>query len=146
MEALKHAAVLAKAGHGQVVAAMAEPGVGKSRLFYEFKATSRSGWMVLEAFSVSHGKATAYLPVLELLRDYCRIGADDDIRTRREKVTGRILALDRSLEDTLPYIFALLGLSEGDDPLDQMDAQVRRRRTHEAIKRVLLREVAESDR
>ena len=58
MEALKHAAEQAKAGHGQIVAAMAEPGVGKSRLFFEFKATSQSGWMVLETFSVSHGKAS----------------------------------------------------------------------------------------
>ena len=57
MEALKHAAEQAKSGHGQIVAAMAEPGVGKSRLFFEFKATSQSGWMVLETFSVSHGKA-----------------------------------------------------------------------------------------
>jgi hypothetical protein len=53
MEALKHAAELARAEHGQIVAAMAEHGVGKSRLFFEFKATSESGWMVLEAFSVS---------------------------------------------------------------------------------------------
>ena len=58
MEALKHAAEQAKSGHGQIVAAMAEPGVGKSRLFFEFKATSQSGWMVLETFSVSHGKAS----------------------------------------------------------------------------------------
>jgi class 3 adenylate cyclase len=60
MEAMKHAARLAQAGHGQIVAAMAEPGVGKSRLFFEFKATSQSGWMVLETFSISHGKASAY--------------------------------------------------------------------------------------
>jgi tetratricopeptide (TPR) repeat protein len=140
MEALKHAAELAKAGHGQVVAAVAEAGVGKSRLFYEFKAVSQSEWMVLEAFSVSHGKATAYLPVLELLHDYFRIGSDDNARTRREKVGGKALMLDRALEDTLPYLFALLGLSEGEDPLTGMDAQMRRRRTHEVIKRVLLRE------
>ena len=69
MEALKHAAEQAKAGHGQIVAAMAEPGVGKSRLFFEFKAISQSGWMVLETFSVSHGKASAYLPVIDLLRE-----------------------------------------------------------------------------
>jgi hypothetical protein len=40
--------------------------------------------MVLEAFSVSHGKASAYLPVLELLREYLRINAADDPRARRE--------------------------------------------------------------
>ena len=44
MAALKHTAEQARAGHGQIVAAMAEPGVGKSRLFFEFKATSQSGW------------------------------------------------------------------------------------------------------
>ncbi len=119
---------------------MAEAGTGKSRLYFEFKAKNQTGWMVLEAFSVSHGKATAYLPLLELLRDYMRITAGDDLRTRREKVTGRILALDRTLEDTLPYLFALLGLNEGEDPLTQMDPQIRRRRMHDAIKRILLRE------
>ncbi|MBV8772251.1 MAG: AAA family ATPase, partial [Deltaproteobacteria bacterium] len=70
MEALKHAADQAQTGHGQIVAVMADPGVGKSRLFYEFKATSQAGWMVLEAFSVSYGKASAYLPVLDLLSQY----------------------------------------------------------------------------
>jgi hypothetical protein len=45
MEALKQAAELVKAGHGQVVAAMAEAGVGRSRLFYEFKAVSQSEWI-----------------------------------------------------------------------------------------------------
>ena len=44
-----------------------EPGVGKSRLLFEFKAVSQSGWMVLETFSVSHGKASAFLPVIDLL-------------------------------------------------------------------------------
>jgi predicted ATPase len=140
MEALKHAAEQAKGGHGQIVAAMAEPGVGKSRLFFEYKATSQSGWMVLETVSVSHGKASAYLPAIDLLRNYFRIANEDDERTRREKVAGRIAILDRGLEDTLPYLFSLLGIVEGDDPLAQMDGQIKKRRTLEAIKRIVLRE------
>ena len=60
--------------------------------------------------------------------------------TRREKVTGRVVALDRSLEDTLPYLFSLLGIVEGDDPLAQMDGQIKKRRTLDAIKRIVLRE------
>jgi len=140
MEALKHAAEQAKGGHGQIAAAMAEPGVGKSRLFYEFKAISQSGWMVLEAISVSYGKASAYLPVIDLLRTYFRIVNEDDERTRREKVNGKVLTLDRGLEDTLPYLLSLLGIVEGDDPLTQMDGQIKKRRTLEAIKRIILRE------
>jgi len=97
---MKAAAEQAMAGHGQIVAAVAEPGVGKSRLFYEFKVKNQSGWMVLEAFSVSYGKASAYLPMIDLLQGYFKITAEDDPRTRREKVNGRIVTLDPALEDT----------------------------------------------
>src|SRR4029079_7188595 len=58
----------AKAGHGQIVGVMGEPGLGKSRLFYEFKLLSPVGCLILEAYSVSHGKASPYLPVIELLK------------------------------------------------------------------------------
>jgi class 3 adenylate cyclase/tetratricopeptide (TPR) repeat protein/ribosomal protein L40E len=140
MEALKRAAEQARSGHGQILATMAEAGTGKSRLFYEFKVKNQSGWMVLEAFSVSHGKASAYLPVLALLQGYFKIAGEDDQRARRAKVTGNVLTLDRSLEDTLPYLSSLLGIVEGEDLLAQMDGQLKKRRTLEAIKRILLRE------
>src|SRR5229473_1148527 len=119
LEQMKRALELARAGHGQIVAAMGEPGVGKSRLIFEFKAVAQSGCLVLEAYSVSHGKASAYLPVIDLLRSYFKIAPEDDERARREKVAGKIVMLDRSLEDTLPYLFGLLGVVEGDDPLAQ---------------------------
>ena len=140
MEALRHAAEVVRDGHGQIVAVMAEAGVGKSRLFYEFKATSTSGWMVLETFSVSHGKASAYLPVIDLLHGYFEIAKEDDGRRRRQKILGKLLELDRALEETVPYLYALLGIAEGDDPLAQMDGQIKKRRTLEAIKRILMRE------
>ena len=40
----------------------------------------------------------------------------------------------------MPYLFSLLGVVEGDDPLAQMDGQIKKRRTLEAIKRIVLRE------
>ena len=137
---MRRALELAISGHGQIVAVMAEAGTGKSRLFHEFKATYANGCKVLEAYSVSHGKASAWLPVLELLRGY--FGSRERRRrsTRREKVAGRAVALDAALEDTLPYLFGLLGIVEGADPLAQMDAQIKRQRTLEAIKRIVLRE------
>jgi predicted ATPase len=50
------------------------------------------------------------------------------------------MTLDRSLEDTLPYLFFLLGLAEPTSSLPQMDPQIRKRRTLDAIKRLLVRE------
>jgi class 3 adenylate cyclase/tetratricopeptide (TPR) repeat protein len=140
MGVMEVAAEQATAGHGQIVAAMAEPGVGKSRLFHEFKVKNQSGWMVLEAFSVSYGKASAYLPVIDLLHSYFGIDPSDNARKRREKTTGKVITLERELEDTLPYLFGLLGIVDADDALAQIDAQIRRRRTLEALKRILLRE------
>ena len=140
LQALEHAYELAKGGRGQIVAAVAEPGVGKSRLFFEFKLLLQSDSMVLETFSVSHGKASAYLPVIDLLHGYFGIEPDDTTRKRREKVAGKITMLDRPLGDSLPYVFNLLGIVEGDDELAQMDGQVKKRRTLDSIKRILLRE------
>ena len=42
LEQLQRALEQAKAGHGQIVGTMGEPGLGKSRLFYEFKDCSRA--------------------------------------------------------------------------------------------------------
>ena len=95
---------------------------------------------MLQAYSVSYGKASPYLPVIELLKSYFDIQAQDEERKRREKVGGKVLMLDRSLEDTLPYLFALLGIEEQPSPLQQMDPQIRRRRTFEALKKLFLRE------
>ena len=75
------------AAGGQVVAIVGEAGVGKSRLIYEFTHSHHlQGWRVLEAGSVSYGKATSYLPVIDLLKSYFGIEDRDDPRTVREKL------------------------------------------------------------
>ncbi len=137
---LKRALELARGGHGQIVAAVAEAGTGKSRLVYEFKAMLSGDCKVLEAYSVSHGKASAYLPVLELLYRYFGIEETDDKAARRDKIEKRLSALDPALSDTLPLLYTLMGLHEGPDPLAQMDPQIKRRRILDAIKRIILRE------
>ncbi len=131
---------LARGGHGQIVAVVAEAGTGKSRLFYEFKATLPAECKVLEAYSVSHGKASAWLPVLEFLYGYFGIEETDGKSERRAKIEARLSGLDPALSDTLPLLYTLMGLHEGADPIAQMDPQIKLRRTLEAIKRILLRE------
>jgi len=138
LEQLHKSLELAEAGRGQIVSVMGEAGVGKSRLFHEFKARSQRGCLVLETFSVSHGKAFAYLPLIELLKNYFQITPQDGERSCREKVTGKLLTLDRSLEDHMPYLLYLLGVMEHDSPLPTMDVAIRRQRTFDAVARLMV--------
>ncbi|MGH8057767.1 MAG: AAA family ATPase, partial [Candidatus Entotheonellia bacterium] len=133
LEQLQRAWEQAKRGQAQIVAVVGEPGVGKSRLCYEFKLALQRGCLLLETFSVSHGKAYPYLPLIELLKNYLQLTPQDDERRIREQVTGKVLTLDRSLEDILPYLLVLLGVSEPAAALAQMDPQIKRRRTAQAI-------------
>jgi len=132
LEQMRRALEQSMAGHGQIVAVVAEAGTGKSRLFYEFKATIPAGCKVLEAYSVSHGKASPWLPVLELLHGYFGITESDDAASRRDKIRAALSALDAALEDTLPYLFGLLGIVDGprsarpDGRADQASAYARR--------------------
>ena len=141
MELLRRSLALAGQGHGQAVAIVGEPGVGKSRLVWEFTHSHRAQeWLVLETASVSYGKATTYYPIIELLRSYFTIDHADDARRMREKVTGKLLALDRVLEATLPVFLSLLDVYVDDAEWTRLGAPLRRRQTLDALKHLLLRE------
>src|SRR5262249_54213271 len=134
VELLRQAHEQASAGRGQVMAVVGEPGVGKSRLFYEFVRSHRTrGWLVLQSASVSYGKATSYLPVIDLLRSYFKVESGDDTRAVRAKVTGTLLTLDRTLDDAITPILALLDALPADDPLGGLDPVHRRQRTLSAL-------------
>jgi AAA ATPase domain len=82
LEVLRQALERAGVGHGQLVAVVGEPGVGQSRLVYEFIHSHQTqAWRALESISVSCGKATLYFPVIDLLKRYCHVDDGDDVRT-----------------------------------------------------------------
>jgi class 3 adenylate cyclase/tetratricopeptide (TPR) repeat protein len=144
LEQLRRLQELAGAGRGQVAAIAGEAGVGKSRLIYEFTHSHRlEGWLVLESASVSYGKATSYLPVIDVLKGYFKIQPRDDLRQIREKVTGKLLTLDESLKPTLPALLALLEAPVDDAAWRALDPGERRRRTLDAVRQLLLREAQE---
>jgi DNA-binding SARP family transcriptional activator/class 3 adenylate cyclase len=144
LEQLRRVQQLAGKGDGQVAAVVGEAGVGKSRLIYEFTRSHRLlGWQVLEASSVSYGKATSYGPVIDLLQGYFKIQERDDLRQIREQVTGKLLSLDCALEATLPELLSLLDLPVDDAAWLRLDPRQRRQRTLDAVKRLLLREARE---
>jgi class 3 adenylate cyclase/tetratricopeptide (TPR) repeat protein len=144
LETLTQALEQASAGHGQVVALIGEAGVGKSRLVYEVVLSHRTqDWLVLESASVSYGKATAYFPVIDLLKRYAHVEDGDDTRTIRAKVTGQVLTLDAALQEALPALLGLLDALPDDSPFLTLDPPQRRQRTLDALKRLLLRETQE---
>ncbi|HXX11002.1 MAG TPA: adenylate/guanylate cyclase domain-containing protein [Burkholderiales bacterium] len=141
MDALSRALRQAAGGSGQLVAVVGEPGVGKSRLYWEFTRSHRTqGWMLLESGSVSYGKANTYEPLIDLLKTYFQIENRDDMRKMREKVTGRALSLDRALEADLSPLLSLLNVTVDDALWAALDPPQRRLRILEACKRLLLRE------
>jgi class 3 adenylate cyclase/tetratricopeptide (TPR) repeat protein len=141
VEQLRRVLEQAGQGRGQVAAIVGEPGVGKSRMVFELTHSHRvAGWLVLEARSVSYGQATSYLPVIDLLKGYFKISDRDTQRDMREKVTGKIFTLDRTLESTLPALLALLDVPVDDPQWERLDPPQRRQRTLDAMKRLLLRE------
>jgi hypothetical protein len=95
---------------------------------------------VLESRAVSYGQATAYLPVIDLLKEYCQIEDRDEPRRMREKVVGKILGLDTALQPTLPPMLSLLDVPIEDAAWHALDPSQRRQRTIEAVNHLLLRE------
>jgi class 3 adenylate cyclase/tetratricopeptide (TPR) repeat protein len=141
LEQLRRVQELAIRGQGQVVALVGEAGVGKSRLVREFVHSQNTvECLVLESKSVSYGRATPYLPVIELLRDYFNVNIHDSTQSIRERMTGKVLALDASLQDTIPPMLDLLDALDPDDPFRSLDLAQRRQSTYQAVVRLLLSE------
>ncbi|HVN42494.1 MAG TPA: hypothetical protein VMT50_06890, partial [Steroidobacteraceae bacterium] len=80
---------------------------------------------VYEAHGVSHEKSAPLLPVLELFRSYFGITTEDDDRTAREKIAGRMLLLDSGLADVLPLMFDFLGVPDPARPAPEMSGDAR---------------------
>jgi class 3 adenylate cyclase/tetratricopeptide (TPR) repeat protein len=140
-EQLLRAQQLAGQGRGQVVAIIGEAGVGKSRLVHEFLHSQHTAdWLVLESNSAPYGRATPYLPVIELLRRYFKVSVDDSTQAIREKIPDRISALDPALQDALPPLLDLLDALDDEHPFRSLDPINHRQYTYQAVTRLLLSE------
>jgi class 3 adenylate cyclase/predicted ATPase len=137
MAALEAALARTVGGSGQVVGAVANAGLGKSRLCFEFVERCRArGITVYEAHGVSHGKLIPFLPVLELFRAFFRITEQDSNQAAREKIAGRMLLLDEALRDALPPMFDFLGVLDPERPVAQISPEERQRQFLAVVKRV----------
>jgi hypothetical protein len=69
---------------------------------------SADGWLVLKSGALSFGKATSYLPIVDIVRRACRVEPPDDAATIRQRVAEQVLGLGAGLEAILPPLLALL--------------------------------------
>ena len=113
---LQSALARAREGSGQVVGIVGEAGIGKSRLCYEFgERCRRSGIEVWAGQCTARGARQPLLLVRELVRSVFGVTDWDTEQAVRDKVAGRALLLDPSVEGELPLILELLGIP-GDGP------------------------------
>jgi class 3 adenylate cyclase/tetratricopeptide (TPR) repeat protein len=138
MQGLEIALDSAKAGGGRAVGVVAEPGVGKSRLYHEFIERCRAdGVEVFEAQAQPHAKAIPYMPVLQMLRSFFGIDDGEPEQLTREKIAGRALLLDAGFPRDLPLIFDFLGVPDPDRPVPQMSPEARQRALGEILCRLV---------
>jgi class 3 adenylate cyclase/tetratricopeptide (TPR) repeat protein len=139
---LARAAAQAQSGRGQVVALVGEPGIGKSRLFLEFARSSyMQGWLVLAASSVSYGRATSYLPLVDLLSRYFEIEVRSDEQRIREKVVRKLSALgEPRLLAQAPVFFGTLGMGANEDAWMNLTPSERQANMFDALRHLLIRE------
>ena len=143
VEQLRRIGDLAAVHRGQVVAIIGEPGVGKSRLVWEFAHTlATPGWRIMASSAVSHGKATPYLPIADFLRTYFSVEHGDNPRTVSERIAGQLASLDETLMSALFPVLTILDIPVQDEPWQALDPQERRQRTLDGVKRLVLRECA----
>jgi len=138
LRTLEDATEQTAAGNGQVVGVVAQAGTGKSRLCFEFLERCRArGVQVFEGHAVAHGRNIPLLPILEVFRAYFGILQEDDDRSAREKIAGRMVLLDRTFADALPLLFDFLGVADPQHTAPALDPEARQRQLLAVMRQVI---------
>lgn len=145
LEQLDERVALAAGGRGQIVSLVGEAGVGKSRLLAELRATlHKHHYLLIEGAAFPYGRTRAYLPWIEMFKQYCRIGEQDDPATYRTKLL-RTLTPTHAVPDAtlLALLLELLGVESQEPMLASLPFEARLHKVETGIKRQI---VAESRR
>ncbi|MCA0302561.1 MAG: AAA family ATPase [Proteobacteria bacterium] len=138
IELLKRALERASDGDGCAVGIVADAGVGKSRLCFEFAEHCRTqGVRVLEARALAHSRATPFEPVIDVVKAVFEISADDTPAEARDKIADLCSRLDPELSADLPLIADFLGLADGAGAREKIDPATRRERLNGFFRRLM---------
>lgn len=135
---LQRALAAAERGEASAIGISAPPGVGKSRLCYEFTEWCRRRHIdVLEARAFIYAHATPMQPVLEMLRSFFRLSPLDEGVAAREAIAQRVLALDPSFEADLPLLTDFLGVGDPEKPISRQDPRLRHAALRDIVRRIV---------
>ena len=130
----------AKAGRGQAFSIMAEAGLGKSRLLYEFrKVIANENMTFLEGKCLSYSRGVAYHPVTDILKSNFDIRESDGDFEIKEKVKDGLKTLRADEASILPYLLELLGIENSGIDKILMSPEVKKDRIIKTVKGITLK-------
>lgn len=123
----------AKAGKGQAFSVVAEAGIGKSRLLYEFrKAIASENVTFLEGKCLSYSRYVAYHPVIDILKTNFRIRESDGDSVIKENVKAGVRTVEADEASTLPFFLELLSVKESGIDKIPLSPEAKKARTVES--------------
>ncbi|HET7697034.1 MAG TPA: tetratricopeptide repeat protein [Vicinamibacterales bacterium] len=94
-------------GRGRIAVVVGDAGIGKSRIIHELRERmAASSTLALTGRCRAYGGISAYLPVVDLLREILGVKPDDDAA----RVVLKVRETDESLEPFIPFYLHLLSV------------------------------------
>jgi class 3 adenylate cyclase/tetratricopeptide (TPR) repeat protein len=129
-----------RVARGQAFSIIAEAGIGKSRLLYEFrKAIVNENANFLEGKCLSYSRAVAYHPVIDILKSNFDIVENDRDTEIKMKVKKGLEILGVDETSTLPYLLELLSVKDSGIDQIQMSPEEKKNRINEALKQIVVK-------
>ena len=122
----------------QVVDLVAEPGMGKSRLLYEFRQRiGKERPFILSGSCSPDGQQTAFLPFIEVVRGSFRIDAGELEKEVAQKLETGLTALGLHSQRNLGLLLHLFGLKVPEGALTGLDGLLIGLHTRELLQQLL---------
>lgn len=129
-----------KDGRGQAFSMVAEAGLGKSRLLYEFrKSITNENVTFLEGKCLSYSRDVAYHPVIDILKTLFKIKDLDEDFEIKNKVTDGLQKLEDVELAILPFLLDLISIKDSSIDEFAISPEAKRVRTFEALRKIVLK-------